>query len=728
MTGLKFRISSFVMQDLALLTFLSLITLTWFRGAQLIWGDDSNLPLSPGTAISAYSYIWDPSVSAIDPSKFAYVVPVGLILKLLGSAGLYSPFFFERAEMVIIMFFSGFSLYYLAGVVLEGRPYRRYGQITAAIFHMFNFYAMITIWPSLAGIIFHYAFFPLIIGLIIRGLKDGRGVKYAALVSIAWTILVGAAYVTFPIVLTDWLVIGLVAFYWLAVTHTLKEAKRTVIYFGTVLSCWFILNVSWIYANLSSFEDLLLRVSGSAASYSGQNVPALQGLSLFGYWGFFVGVGSSLYYPYSPIYLTLPFTLLILTIPLLVGLALLLNGRSPFVLFFASLAIMFIIFATGTTSGFSALNNWLFSNPILSDAFRSPYQKFMDYASLGYAIVFGALASYSSLSNGSNKKAHPKYRLALVAGMLVLVSGVMVWPMWTGNLYQTQGVFPSMNIDIPQSYNQFASWLSEQSGNFAVLPFPYPMSAASIPLLWDNGTQGYSGIYPFLLLSNDEFLVANGLGAYAANAILTQKANDSSFLNYFNVKFVIVHTDADWSLIQDTQAYLGTNISQIDQSLLALNGLKYVQSFGNIDVYLNTKWSQSAVYALDATAVPLDNNDLFLQDHTIVPGSVEMINPTSYLVNIDSSGTFRIVLTQSFDPGWLAYVNGLEVNSSQHFDVGGLMNGWSISCASNCNIEIVFAPQTVVTDLQILSGVFFVIIVTLIAFFSLPRKRGHEHL
>jgi len=246
------------------------------------------------------------------------------------------------------------------------------------------------------------------------------------------------------------------------------------------------------------------------------------------------------------------------------------------------------------------------------------------------------------------------------------------------------------------------------------LPLPYPISAASIPLLWDNGTQGYSGIYPLLLLSTNEFLVANGLGASAANSILNHKANDSSFLNYFNVRFVIVHGDADWALIQDTQAWLGTNISQIDQSLLDLNGLKYVQSFGDIDVYLNTRWSQSAVYGLGPTAAQLDNNSIFLQNNTMVPEGTQMINPTSYLVNINSNGTIPIVLAQGFDSGWVAYVNGSKVSSSQHFDVGGLMNGWTVSCTARCTVAIVFAPQTELSDLQLLSATFFFAIIVLI--------------
>lgn len=97
-----------------------------------------------------------------------------------------------------------------------------------------------------------------------------------------------------------------------------------------------------------------------------------------------------------------------------------------------------------------------------------------------------------------------------------------------------------------------------------------------------------------------------------------------------------------------------------------------------------------------------------------LPENVQMVNPTSYLVNIKSSGTFPIILPQGFDAGWQAYVNGSGLSSSQHFDAGGLVNGWVISCNGHCTMEIVFSPQSEALNLQLLSASFFVIIIVLV--------------
>jgi arabinofuranan 3-O-arabinosyltransferase len=69
---------------------------------------------------------------------------------------------------------------------------------------------------------------------------------------------------------------------------------------------------------------------------------------------------------------------------------------------------------------------------------------------------------------------------------------------------------------------------------------------------------------------------------------------------------------------------------------------------------------------------------------------IERAGPTSMRVKIDASGPVRLILPQSFDPGWHATVDGKDLGRAQPFDT---LNGWTVPGAGVSNVELQFEPQ-----------------------------------
>jgi len=71
----------------------------------------------------------------------------------------------------------------------------------------------------------------------------------------------------------------------------------------------------------------------------------------------------------------------------------------------------------------------------------------------------------------------------------------------------------------------------------------------------------------------------------------------------------------------------------------------------------------------------------------------QKINPTEYSVNLNTSTPFFLVLSESYDANWGAYVNGEQVPNEYHFTANGFANGWYINKTGTFTITLEFWPQ-----------------------------------
>jgi len=71
----------------------------------------------------------------------------------------------------------------------------------------------------------------------------------------------------------------------------------------------------------------------------------------------------------------------------------------------------------------------------------------------------------------------------------------------------------------------------------------------------------------------------------------------------------------------------------------------------------------------------------------------QKIDPTKYSVHVNTTKPFTLVFSESYDPGWSAYVDGYEIK--EHFLVNGFANCWYINKTGEYNITLDYTPQKV---------------------------------
>jgi hypothetical protein len=68
-------------------------------------------------------------------------------------------------------------------------------------------------------------------------------------------------------------------------------------------------------------------------------------------------------------------------------------------------------------------------------------------------------------------------------------------------------------------------------------------------------------------------------------------------------------------------------------------------------------------------------------------------SPTSYRANVRSDGEFVLVLLESYNPHWKAYVDGRPIPENDHIRVNAYANGWLIAATGNVTITIEYETQ-----------------------------------
>jgi len=393
---------------------------------------------------------------------------------------------------------------------------------------------------------------------------------------------------------------------------------------------------------------------------------------------------------------------------------------------------------------FGEINVFIFSKFGLVTAFRSNYQRFMGYVVLGYSILLGVTVDklltkkfkqpHFNMNRHLKRFFHGFFFLIVV----FLICGVYVWPFWTADLYSGQGVIPSKRVKIPPYYYETTEWLDEQPDDFNVLPIPFGKVLSAY--WWENGTEGYLGMNPFLLLSSKPTIVKdynNELVAQSVSLIINHTVNNVRILNLLNVKYVIFHRDSAWAYIAGHDWWISGSPEQTQSVLNSQDGLRLEKTFGQLDLYRNEYWTSSYIYAaskavqiegnltdmikvVEESNFPLNEYVFFSQNQSDVEQSLtiqapwidsnpenlktlvlsdknpiltyEKIDPTKYIVHIKNSNSpFFLVLSEAFHIDWTAYIYEKEVES--HFTANGYANAWFINKTGTYDVTLEFQPQ-----------------------------------
>jgi len=614
----RFGTSSWT-QDAVLFLIPALASLAWFGSAALLSTPDSNFPSAIGPSADRYFEVWDfrSMPGSTDVRKLAYLVPWAMLLKGWAFASLpFDPGLYQRAVLVGLLWASEMSAYALFRVVTGRLRYaewrRRLGGLLAGVLFGFNFYSMLTIWSTLAYLMYGYAFLPLVLALVLYALRRGPNLRWALLIALLWTLTVSPAYVTTPVATTDIGAIWVVALVSLVMPKLpwrifLHKAKFLVV----LTVAWVVFNLLWLLPVYFLAVGELGIYQGSAKLLSWNSAPLGDAFRLAGYAGLRSEYRGSLDLPWS-VYYDNPLVILIGFVPAVFGFLGIARRRTPELFGLAALWCIALFLVKGPLPPFGAVNDALFGSDLLATAYRSTYQRFMGYVALALAVLapVGVLEFAEIAERAKSSSRHPSrwhaFSAKRIAIATCLAAATLTFaytgPLVTGSIYVNRGIVPNYRVTLPPAWSELATWLDSKDGDFAILPYPYMVTTAVTALLFDNGSKGLLGLYPLITMSSKPIAIGPGRGADLAGFLARGELPDAQALDMLNVRYVLVHMDANTRYLEGNIIWVSMPPQDIIRNLTATPGMRFVRMFGDIAVFENTRWASSELLLLPSTS------------------------------------------------------------------------------------------------------------------------------
>jgi hypothetical protein len=101
--------------------------------------------------------------------------------------------------------------------------------------------------------------------------------------------------------------------------------------------------------------------------------------------------------------------------------------------------------------------------------------------------------------------------------------------------------------------------------------------------------------------------------------------------------------------------------------------------------------------------------------------SFKKLSPTEYVVTTNSTGPLWLFMAESYDPSWVAYLNGRTIGSTLSFQS---VNGFYIDTGGQQQITIEYALQPLLVYGSAVSGISLVVILAII-FMDVRKHRKH---
>lgn len=762
---LVYQNNSLVRVHLLVLFLLGLLPFSWFKGNLLISGGDWCFPLgSPSGILSTYLYVWASKwglglvVSrAIPLFTFQALLSLGELLGL-------SLQVMEKALFCFLFTCGAVSIYLLTVNLIEGEKEKRIAPLFAALFYMFNPFTLVFYWHWLNGCIFVYALLPLIVLFYIKGIveKKARYAFYLSLVS-----MFGGYTFSNPLFIPlTWSFLFSFGFYFILKNWGAKNLVRYIIGFTLLsLAVWCLFNMWWFLPLLGSLKD---EISGLSATVGYTPFSMLEAWSrktdflnllrlMDCYWAFGENYFGDPYYSYAASYSTPFFIVVGFFIPILVFLPLLSKKRDSLLIpYLSGLALVYLFMAKGTQPPFGeSFYRWLFCNIPFAPALRAPIEKFGVSISIIYAILFGCgiSAAYSCFVRIRLRKV----ALLFLSALAFVLFGVHVFPLWTGEVIIRGGdSFPSYHVRVPKYYNDANTWLDGQQEDFRFFQFPVSESF-HVAYKWQHGYVGGDPSF-FLFSKPGVYSSVQPIRQMTAQLVReTASSNVSRLLRLQNVKYVILHNDANLDYLKFEKP-----LEFYRDRLRQQSGIRFDRSFGKLDFYkLDEENFLPHIYAAPKLLVVQgDIGQLIsLSDSEILNGhpailftkqagqealssipstlkegiltdkrthefdcctspvslTFQKINPTKYIIHLEAERPFCLVFLESYHPGWKIYAGKSswfetlwrKPLPNGHFMVNGYANAWCLRRVGEYDITLYFWPQNLVYIGFIISGITF---------------------
>lgn len=631
----------------------------YFRQAQYTWME--------------YPGLGSPSLSLI-AAKPTYV-----LLSFLQQKGI--PGFLIQAEVMwFLLVSSGIGVYLLIKELFPKLPDKYI--LLGVLFYWFNPISLADVWNRfLLNYIFFFALLPIGSYLYIKGLLVRR-YFWAFLLNISLLFYSYAfSYIAFDILF--WIWVFLITFFYALFDKNLGSKIFSLKYFLLTLVIFVIINSWWILPLAS------LNLVGGAAPTSQlfmkqNNVGTLHALSkkIGNLTDIFKLVNASFLTPdslgwvklyYSPVLFISQFVFIGAIFLFLIK-----SIKDSTALFLGTLFLTILFLTKGSSPPFGEVYDFIFSNVLILQVFRNPFEKFGFLLSLTAAILLGPSLYQLTKQAGNN------IRRLLYPGFFIITVFYLGFPLFSALAFTN--TFPPTNnysigykVQVPDYYKAIDNWLSGQGRNFRYIGLP--IKAEGITYNWEKG---YTGVELNVALFSNSGIIHNTSVPYfdqivpEIEPLLLSDKDFASFANSLNVRYLLLRFDIDYKERDMTDPkILEKRLIEREQ-----NGeVKKVATFGKVSIWENLRWKDNTFYAAIKTEEPLPQINY------------EKINTTRYIVHVKNAvKPFLLVFSELYNGAWrAAFPDGGILND--HSLVNAYGNGWTVDRQGDYDILVEFSPQ-----------------------------------
>ncbi len=562
--------------DIALILGVGLLSLTWFRGDNIINVGDFCFPLSRKLFFQFSLFVWDHSISMGYPAtgQLAAIFPYSFFGWLTEVLGL-SLVFFEKAIFYFWFSASGIGMYALCRQL----KFPRIAVLFSALFYMMNPYSLLVPWHLASGqLISGYVMTPVLLMLFIRAL-DFRQYSDALLMIAVWFFAGTYAYMnpTVALVHLTILLSYLAYHFWIRLSSgrgISKDISQSLIIF----SGWFLLSLYWVAPFILNMTNQLASAANpnmgfisNEETFRLNSARLMDSFRLLGLWSLFGEwrVGTP-YYVWARAYKTDIFVAIGFIAPFIafIGLVRSRTDIRKILLFFTGLFCFGLFMVKGCYEPFGSLNLWISNNiPVLGTAFRATYQKWGLLLSFALSVIVGygvySLYRYVLLRMGR------RFSQVIVALICLLIFAIQMFPFWNGQvIFEGGDIVQSARFKLPDSYYSFYNWTRRQPEEFRYFSLPLSKNSNAI-YKWENS--GYGGA-DFIRFFSEKPVVYGNYGRFydiplmIADKIEMRLNSDIiPLMALLNVKYILVHDDINWEVIKELGWWTNKNSNAVDE-------------------------------------------------------------------------------------------------------------------------------------------------------------------
>jgi len=604
----------------------------------------------------------------------------------------------------------------------------------ASILYLANPYSIFYVWRILNGNIFLYAALPLILLSILKIVRNENPKKYVLLLLFAQFVSLPAfanmawylpfLFVTLPLSLSYSFIIRRSSNY-LTIKKILLRNLIISILLISPISAFFItyLQSQPIAINRLVNTQYALTINERVFNDTEAHVDLA---SLFSLTGLRPLYQIEVWFNYEYIYLSdiSIFVGLAVTFVIFIVLAFKLmekKGINKNIYPFIIILVIFSILLLKETS-YPIFKNF----PVLFLLFRESYMK------LGFGFVLALVILFCYCAEEILRiRINKKYKIPKLALIFIILLPIAYWtfPFISGNFMPTQAKVGNLHTfsaftDLPYRYLPAINYLKQDkdvvSGNARVLIYPLMIHTlwglCDGNTYWGNDILRFSGISTIATAPQINFDNETNFLMKLYDISFLQDPNYVNSIASLGIKYILVqrHPCPNGMVVgqfhskNDEQADVNAwhNLSKsiedkmntmalkrvVEGEDYSLFGIKGNRSFGPVSLVRDSPIGPLVSKSINSFSTA-NSSENFLQ-HSVQP-QYQKISSTEYLVNVKGiTQPFYIILAESYDDGWKAFVNGKEqIPDKNHLIVEGFANGWYLNKTGNFNVKLYFQPQ-----------------------------------